>query len=139
MFRSDVRISSNRTWRHVQKYKGLFHEQWLLSLNAISLWFKNSAKLFPKNDYNCIFRYRTVTAILVYGWPNSHLINVSHLCRKHNLKLHAEKCTFFRHEVTFLGHKEIWCNRKIPSLNGRRQRWKIRCIFKKNCPITEVT
>ena len=27
------------------------------------------------------------------------------MCRKHNLKLHPEKCSFFMHEVTFLGHK----------------------------------
>jgi len=54
-----------------------------------------------------------------------------HMIRKHNLKLHPEKCTFFRHEVTFLGHKctdkgilpdSIRCNRKIPSPNGRSQR-----------------
>jgi len=35
----------------------------------------------------------------------THLTNVFDLCRRHNLKLHPEKCTFFRHEVTFIGHK----------------------------------
>jgi len=47
--------------------------------------------------------------LIVIGCSEKHMIkhltNGFDLCRKHNLKLHPEKCTFFRHEVTFLGHK----------------------------------
>jgi len=47
------------------------------------------------------------SSIPFYSTSNGYknLTNVFDLCRKHNLKLHPEKCTFFRHEVTFLGHK----------------------------------
>jgi len=31
--------------------------------------------------------------------------NLIDLCRKHNLKLHLEKFTFFRHKLTFFGLK----------------------------------
>ena len=34
-----------------------------------------------------------------------NLTDVFEICRKYNLKLHAEKCLFFSHEVTYLGHK----------------------------------
>ena len=34
-----------------------------------------------------------------------HLTEVFEKCRKFNLKLHPDKCMFFRHEVTYLGHK----------------------------------
>jgi len=34
-----------------------------------------------------------------------NLSDVFEKCRKYNLKLHPEKCKFFMHEVTFLGHK----------------------------------
>jgi len=34
-----------------------------------------------------------------------NLTDVFEKCGKHNLKLHPEKCSFFMHEVTFLGHK----------------------------------
>jgi len=43
--------------------------------------------------------------LIVICCSEKHMIkkptNVFDLCRKHNLKLHPEKCTFFRHEVTF--------------------------------------
>ena len=34
----------------------------------------------------------------------SNLIHVFKLCRKHNLILHPDKCSFFKHEVTYLRH-----------------------------------
>lgn len=34
-----------------------------------------------------------------------NLKEVFGICRKFNLKLHPDKCHFFRHEVTYLGHK----------------------------------
>lgn len=34
-----------------------------------------------------------------------NLTDVFQLCRKYNLKLHPDKCTFFSQEVTYLGHK----------------------------------
>jgi len=47
--------------------------------------------------------------LIVIGCSEKHMIknltNVFDSCRKHNLKLQPEKCTFFRHKVTFLGHK----------------------------------
>jgi len=47
--------------------------------------------------------------LIVIGCSENHMIknltNVFDLSRKHNLKLHPEKCTFFMHQVTFLGHK----------------------------------
>lgn len=45
--------------------------------------------------------------IVIGGSINHHLHNlqkVFEVCRKYNLKLNPEKCEFFRHEVTFLGH-----------------------------------
>jgi len=33
-----------------------------------------------------------------------NLTNVFEKCRKYNLKLHPEKCSFFMHKVTFLSH-----------------------------------
>jgi len=47
--------------------------------------------------------------LIVIGCSENHMIknltNVFDLCRKNNLKLHPDKCSFFMHEVTFLGHK----------------------------------
>jgi len=47
--------------------------------------------------------------LIVIGCSEQHMIknltDVFKLCRKHNLKLHPEKCSFFMHEVTFLGHR----------------------------------
>ena len=34
-----------------------------------------------------------------------NLTDVFRTCRKYNLKLHPSKCSFFKHEVTYLGHK----------------------------------
>ena len=34
-----------------------------------------------------------------------NLEEVFNICRKFNLKLHPDKCSFFQHEVTYLGHK----------------------------------
>lgn len=34
-----------------------------------------------------------------------NLRDVFNTCRKFNLKLHPDKCSFFKHETTFLGHK----------------------------------
>lgn len=47
--------------------------------------------------------------LIVIGCSEKHmvknLINVFNTYRKYNLKLHPQKCSFFMHEVTFLGHK----------------------------------
>ena len=47
--------------------------------------------------------------LIVVGCSEKHMLqnlkDVFTLCRQHNLKLHPDKCSFFRHEVTFLGHK----------------------------------
>lgn len=47
--------------------------------------------------------------IVVVGCSEQHMLKnlrtVFEICRKFNLKLHPDKCTFFGHEVTFLGHK----------------------------------
>lgn len=47
--------------------------------------------------------------IVVFGSSKKqmtdNLRNVFENCRKHCLKLNPEKCEFFKHEVTFLGHK----------------------------------
>lgn len=47
--------------------------------------------------------------LMVIGCSEKHMIknltDVFNVCRKYNLKLHPEKCSFFMHEVTFLGHK----------------------------------
>lgn len=46
--------------------------------------------------------------LIVIGCSEKHMMknlrSVFELCRKYNLKLHPDKCSFFRHEVTFLGH-----------------------------------
>lgn len=46
--------------------------------------------------------------LIVIGFSeNQHLNNLKNvfeLCRKNNLKLNPDKCEFFKHEVTFLGH-----------------------------------
>lgn len=34
-----------------------------------------------------------------------NLRDVFTVCKKYNLKLHPDKCRFFQHEVTYLGHK----------------------------------
>jgi len=53
--------------------------------------------------------YQTFTGIPIYviGCSEMHMIknltNVFDLCRKHNLKLHPEKCSFFRYECTDKG------------------------------------
>lgn len=39
------------------------------------------------------------------GQMIKNLREVFETCRKFNLKLHPEKCKFFQHETTFLGHK----------------------------------
>lgn len=47
--------------------------------------------------------------LIVIGCTEKHMLrnlsSVFELCRKHNLKLHPDKCSFFRREVTFLGHR----------------------------------
>lgn len=47
--------------------------------------------------------------LVVIGCSEQHmfknLTNIFELCRKHNLKLHPEKYSFFMHEATFVGHK----------------------------------
>lgn len=47
--------------------------------------------------------------IVVIGKSINHhiknLTKVFHTCRKFNLKINPSKCQFFRHEVTYLGHK----------------------------------
>lgn len=47
--------------------------------------------------------------IIVIGCSKRHhlqnLKNVFETCRKYNLKLNPEKCTFFQNQVTYLGHK----------------------------------
>ena len=47
--------------------------------------------------------------IIVIGCSVKHMLknlrDVFNLCRKHNLKLNPDKCTFFMKEVTYLGHK----------------------------------
>lgn len=47
--------------------------------------------------------------LIVIGCSEQHMLknlrNVFETCRKYNLKLHPDKCTFFCNEVTFLGHK----------------------------------
>lgn len=47
--------------------------------------------------------------LVVIGCSEQHILknltNIFELCRKHNLKLNPEKCSFFMHEVTYLGHK----------------------------------
>ena len=47
--------------------------------------------------------------LVVIGCSEKHMLknlrDVFELCRKHNLKLHPDKCSFFMHEVTYLGHK----------------------------------
>jgi len=47
--------------------------------------------------------------LIVIGCSGKHMLkkltDVFEKCRKYNLKLHPEKCSFFMHEVTFLGHK----------------------------------
>lgn len=60
----------------------------------------------------------------------NNLKNVFEKCRKYNLKLNAEKCHFFRHEVTFLGHK---CTNKglLPDES------KIECIKKYPRPMSK--
>lgn len=45
--------------------------------------------------------------IVIGSSEKAHLKNLENIfaiCRKHNLKINPEKCRFFRHEVTFLGH-----------------------------------
>lgn len=47
--------------------------------------------------------------LVVIGCSEKHMLknltNVFELCRRHNLKLHPGKCSFFMKEVTYLGHK----------------------------------
>lgn len=47
--------------------------------------------------------------LIVIGCSEKHMLKnlreVFETCRKFNLKLNAYKCVFFKHEVTFLGHK----------------------------------
>jgi len=47
--------------------------------------------------------------LIVIGCSEKHMLknltDVFEKCRKYNLKLHPEKCSFFMHEVTFLGHR----------------------------------
>lgn len=47
--------------------------------------------------------------LVVIGCSEQQMINnlreVFQICRQFNLKLHPDKCNFFRHEVTYLGHK----------------------------------
>jgi len=46
--------------------------------------------------------------LIVIGCFEKHMLkdltDVFEKCRKYNLKLYPEKCLFFMHEVTFLGH-----------------------------------
>jgi len=47
--------------------------------------------------------------LIVIGCSEKHMLksltDVLEKCRKYNIKLHPEKCSFFMHEVTFLSHK----------------------------------
>lgn len=47
--------------------------------------------------------------LIAIGCSEEHMISnlksIFEICRKTNLKLHPDKCTFFSSEVTFLGHK----------------------------------
>ena len=47
--------------------------------------------------------------LVVLGCSENHMLsnltNVLILCRKRNLKLYTEKCSFFMRVVTYLGHK----------------------------------
>lgn len=47
--------------------------------------------------------------VIVTGCSVKHMLKnletVFQRCRECNLKLHPDKCTFFRHEVTYLGHR----------------------------------
>lgn len=47
--------------------------------------------------------------LIVIGCSEKHMLQnlkeVFSVCRKYNLKLHPDKCQFFQHQVTFLGHK----------------------------------
>ena len=47
--------------------------------------------------------------LIVIGCSTNHMLSnlkaVFDICRKTNLKLHPDKCSFFNSEVTFLGHK----------------------------------
>lgn len=47
--------------------------------------------------------------LVVLGCSEKHMLknlrDVFSICRKYNLKLHPDKCSFFSHEVTYLGHK----------------------------------
>lgn len=47
--------------------------------------------------------------LIVIGCSEKHHLNnlqsIFENCRKYNLKLNPKKCSFFKHEVTYLGHK----------------------------------
>jgi len=47
--------------------------------------------------------------LIVIGCSDNHMLSnlklIFEICRKTNLKLHPDKCTFFNNEVNFLGHK----------------------------------
>jgi len=47
--------------------------------------------------------------LIVIGCSDNHMLSnlklIFEICRKTNLKLHPDKCTFFNSEVNFLGHK----------------------------------
>ena len=53
--------------------------------------------------------YLYMDDLVVLGCSEKHMLsnltNVFELCRKHDLKLDPEKCSFFMNEVTYLGHK----------------------------------
>lgn len=47
--------------------------------------------------------------LIIIGCSTKHMLqnlkDVFSICRKYNLKLNPDKCTFFRNEIIFLGHK----------------------------------
>jgi len=116
MPRLNVRLSSNRVRKKI-----LLNKQWLVSLHAITIRLKNSAKLFSENDDCSILWTRSFSGLdpskaflymddlIVICCSEKHMLknftDVFEKCRKYNLKLHPEKRSFFTHEVTFLGHK----------------------------------
>jgi len=81
------------------RYKIFFNKQWFILLHAFTIWLKNSAKFHSENDdYSFLCSFSVV--------PKKHILknltDVIEKCRKYNLKLHPEKCSFFMHEGTFL-------------------------------------
>lgn len=56
-------------------------------------------------DVAFAFQDDVISAAATESKMLDNLRKIFEICRKYNLKLNPEKCLFFRHEVTFLGHK----------------------------------